>query len=218
MTAPLRAIRGIVFDLDGTLVDSFDDIAGHLNAALVDAGLPTRTHAEIRGWIGSGAGHLVAEAAGHSARAVDVLARYRAHYLAAPFGRTCVFAGLPAVLDAQVASGRVLGVLSNKPHELVVPIADQLLAAWPFRVVIGERVGRPRKPDPEAVLPLLAELGLAPAQCAFVGDSEIDVATARAAGMPGIAVTWGLRDPTALASIGPDFLVATPAELAALFG
>ena len=212
----LRHIRAIVFDLDGTLVDSLPDIAGHLNAALVEAGYPARTLDEIKGWVGVGAAAVVAGAVPDATRVDEVLAKFRAHYRASPYGRTRVFAGLDTALD-QLAGGRVLGILSNKPHELVVRIADHLLARWPFAAVIGERAGRPKKPDPAALLGIADELGVAPDRCVLVGDSEIDVATARAAGMPGIAVTWGLRDAEALASARPDYTVSTPEQLVQLF-
>jgi phosphoglycolate phosphatase len=211
----LGSARAVIFDLDGTLVDSLPDIAGHLNAALADAGFSTYSHAEIRRWVGSGAAQLVARAIGEQ-HVADVLARFRAHYRAAPYGRTRVFAGLGEVLDALAAQH--LAILSNKPHDLVVAIADGLLARWPFRQIIGERPGVLRKPDPTSLLAIAAALEVEPASCVMVGDSEIDIATARAAGMPCVAVSWGLVDEAVLAAAGPDHLVSTPAALAALFG
>lgn len=217
MAGPLAAVRAVVFDLDGTLVDSLPDIAGHLNTALAEAGLPTRTLDEVRGWVGRGADWMVGRAVADPARVPDVIARYRAHYTASPFGRTGVFPGLGDALDALVASGRALGVLSNKPHVQVVPIVDALLARWRFDVIAGERPGVPRKPDPAALVGVLDALGVARDAAVLVGDSEVDVATARAAGVPSVAVTWGLRDPAALAAVAPDHTVETPAQLAALF-
>jgi phosphoglycolate phosphatase len=126
-----------------------------------------------------------------------------------------VFEGLSPALDA-IAVNRRLAVLSNKPHDLVVTIADALLGRWKFGPVVGEKVGVPRKPDPTALLAIANELELAPDDCVLVGDSEIDVATAAAAGMRSVAVTWGLCEPEALA--GATHRVDTPAELARLFG
>lgn len=230
---PLRAARAAIFDLDGTLVDSLPDIAAHLNAAFSDAGLATYSEAEVRTWVGSGAAQLVARAvmARHARgshagvelaalpaadRAIfdDVFARFRARYRAAPYGRTRVFAGLAEALD-QIAPGRRLAILSNKPHDLVVTIAGALLGRWAFAPVLGEQPGTPRKPDPTALLAIAHELELAPAACAFVGDSEIDIATAAAAGMPSVAVTWGLCEPDVLR--GATHVVETPVELARLF-
>ncbi len=230
---PLRSTRAAIFDLDGTLVDSLPDIAGHLNAALADAGLATYSNSEVRTWVGSGAAQLVARAvisrAGSTAqtdsiddfppidRAAfdDVLARFRTHYRSSPHGRTTVFAGLADALD-HISKDRRLAILSNKPHDLVVTIADALLAAWPFSPVLGEQAGTPKKPDPTALLAIAAQLGLAPAACVLVGDSEIDVATATAAGMSSVAVTWGLCDREVLH--GASHIVDSPAELARLFG
>lgn len=209
----LRASRAVIFDLDGTLVDSLPDIAGHLNSALADAGLTTYSHDQIRRWVGSGAAHLVRGAVGE-AHVDDVLARFRAHYRAAPYGRTRVFEGLADALDT-IAVQRELAILSNKPHDLVVTIAEALLIRWKFREVLGEKPGVTRKPDPGALLGIARTLGVSPAECVMVGDSEIDVATARAAGMPSVAVTWGLCDPDVLR--GATHVVTTPVELARLF-
>jgi phosphoglycolate phosphatase len=214
---PLGHVRAIVFDLDGTLVDSLDDIAGHLNAALGEIGLGPYARDEVRRWVGHGVRDLIAHAVGAPDRVGGVIDRFRALYRAAPYGRTSLYAGLDATLDAITARGRVLGVLSNKPHDLAVAIADALLARWPFGAIAGERPGRPLKPDPDAALCMADELGVPPERCVVVGDSEVDVATARGAGMASVAVTWGLRDADVLVGAAPDYLVSTPAELTALF-
>ena len=217
MPGPLRDTRAIVLDLDGTLVDSLADIADHLNAALVDRGFPVRSRDEIRAWVGHGAENLVARAVPRPPDGVrEVLARFRARYAERPVVQTALYPGLAAALDA-IAPGRELAVLSNKPHDLTVAIAAALLAPWPFAVVAGQRAGRPQKPDPAALLEIAAALGVAPAACVLVGDSEIDVATARAAQIPAVAVSRGLRGVEVLRAAGPDHLVATPAELVALF-
>ena len=211
---PLRAIRAAIFDLDGTLVDSLPDIAAHLNTALAEEGLATHSTAEIRTWVGGGAAQLVAHAVGNE-RMPGVLARFRSHYRAAPYGRTAVFPGLGEALDA-IAHQRRVAILSNKPHDLVVTIAEALLAKWSFAPILGENTGTPRKPDPTALLAIAKQLGMAPAECVMIGDSEIDVATAAAAGMPSIAVTWGLCDPDILGEA--THIVTTPEELGRLFG
>jgi phosphoglycolate phosphatase len=207
-------VRAILFDLDGTLVDSLDDIAGHLNSALADIGLPTRSTAEIRGWVGGGAAQLVTLAVSDATKVRDVLDRFRIHYRASPFGRSRVYPGLDAVLDG--LAGRALGVLSNKPHELVTAIAGGLLARWSFQAIAGDRPDRPRKPDPRSLLAVAEELGIPASECALVGDSDIDILTARAAGAIGIAVTWGMTERDVLLAARPDHLVTTPGELAAL--
>jgi len=212
----LRDARAVVFDLDGTLVDSLDDIALHLNAMLASRGLPPRTRAEIGEWVGYGAEQLVVRAMPHPEHVADALAEFRASYRARPVVHTHVFDGLAAVLD-RIATGRKLAVLSNKPHDLTVAVVDALLGRWPFAVVAGQRAGKPHKPDPASLLDVTAELSVDPTDCVMIGDSEVDVATARAAGVPSIAVSWGLRGIDILEMAHPDFLVHTPAELDALF-
>ena len=208
-------IQAVIFDLDGTLVDSLDDIASALGGALGDAGLPAPATATVRGWIGDGARNLVARALDGRADVDAVLARFRERYRAAPIVRTRLYDGLAAALDLLAAPGRSFAVLSNKPHELTQVIAERLLAAWPFAAVFGQRQGMPLKPDPAAALVAADELGVRPARCAFVGDSAVDMHTARAAGMRAVGVTWGFRPRAELEAAGADAIIDHPAQLAA---
>jgi phosphoglycolate phosphatase len=208
----VKPARAILFDLDGTLVDSLDDIAAALVRALADHGLPAPTRASVRSWIGGGAKTLVERAVAPGLVA-PVLERFRAHYAAAPVVHTRVFPGLEVVLDG--IAGRVaLAVVTNKPHELAVQIAAVTLARWPFAVVAGHRSGRALKPSPEPALAVAAELGVAPEECAFVGDAGTDVEAAHAAGMRSVAVTWGYRPREEL--LGAQLVVDEPAGLAQL--
>lgn len=212
----LRGSRALIFDLDGTLVDSLDDIALHLNAMLVARGLGPRSRAEIGEWVGYGAEQLVVRAMPHPEQVADALAEFRAGYRARPVVHTKMYDGLASVLDA-ITDGRKLAILSNKPHDLTVAVADTLLGRWPFAVIAGQRPGKPHKPDPAALLDVAAELAVEPSACVMIGDSEVDIATARAAGVASIGVSWGLRPQAILVEAGPDHLVHRPAELGALF-
>jgi phosphoglycolate phosphatase len=212
----VRSARAVIFDLDGTLVDSLGDIIAHLNGAMTDHGLPARAPVEIGEWVGYGAEQLVQRAVPDAALVPAVLATFRARYRTHPVIDTRVYAGLPAMLDA-LARTRRLAILSNKPHELTVSVVEQLLAQWPFAVVHGQRADRPRKPDPQSLLAVCGELDIPPHDCVLVGDSEVDIETARAAGARGICVTWGLRDPVQLRAANPDLIVDTVAELCALW-
>jgi phosphoglycolate phosphatase len=186
---------------------------------LATRGLEPRSRAEIGEWVGYGAEQLVARALQHPPHREDVadaLATFRASYRARPVVHTRVFADLADVLD-DIAGDRKLAVLSNKPHELTVAVCDALLARWTFAVIAGQRAGVPHKPDPAALLEVAQQLAIDPRECVMVGDSEVDIATARAAGVTSIAVSWGLRPLAILETARPDFLVHTPSELGALF-
>jgi phosphoglycolate phosphatase len=212
----LGAVRAVVFDLDGTLVDSIADIVAHLNAALVDHGLPPCDRSDIGEWVGYGAEQLVVRAVPREDLVTPVLATFRARYRSRPVIDTRVYDGLAPVLDMLAARYR-LAVLSNKPHELTVDVCAALLSRWPFAVIHGQRADRPRKPDRAALEAVARELGVDVHACTLVGDSEVDVATARAAGSASIGVSWGLRPLGVLADARPDYIVHAPHELAALF-
>jgi phosphoglycolate phosphatase len=204
--------RALVFDLDGTLVDSLGDIAHHLDDALAERGLATHDVTQIGHWVGEGTEALVAHAVARPELRDEVAAAYRARYRAHPIVSTHVYPGLPAVLDG--LTDRKLAVLSNKPHDLTCAIAQRLLHRWPFAVIAGEREGWARKPDPTGLRSIIAQLGCAPADAMMIGDTEVDIATAKAAGVRSVAVTWGFRPRERLT--GADALADTPARLAAL--
>ena len=208
-------VRAVIFDLDGTLVDSLENIACALDRALDDHGIERPTRELVRTWIGGGAENLVAHAVGDH-RKDSVLERFRVHYAASPVVHTQLYAGLDAVLDRFVERGLRLAVLSNKPHSLTTTICGVLLARWPFGAVIGAREGVSLKPSPDAALEIAQTLDTPPAQCAFVGDSAIDMLTAQAARMIPVAVTWGFRPRVELAATRPALIADTPDELAAL--
>src|SRR5687768_14098055 len=130
----LTAVRAIVFDLDGTLVDSLADIMAHLNASLADHGLAQRSREEIGEWVGYGAAELVVRAVPREDLVTPVLATFRARYRARPVIDTRVYDGLAPVLDT-LAARYQLAVLSNKPHELTVDVCAALLSRWPFAVI-----------------------------------------------------------------------------------
>ena len=145
------SVSAAVFDLDGTLVDTIDDITTHLNDSLASRGLPTHPRAQIIRWIGHGADYLVRSAVPDASLAPAVLAEYRERYSARPVVSAQLYPGLAAALDV-IARRCKLAVLSNKPQESTTGVAALLLTRWPFAVIAGQRSDHPRKPEAAAAL------------------------------------------------------------------
>jgi phosphoglycolate phosphatase len=209
--------RLVVFDLDGTLVDSVDDLHASVNHALAAVGLPPRSLDEVRGFVGEGARLLLARAVSPADQLLEpALAAWRPHYEAHCLDRTRPYPGVAALL-ASAGAGRTLAVLTNKPGPMARKILAGLGLLPRFAAVVGGDEA-PRKPDPTGLRELMARAGATPAETILVGDSRVDVATGRAAGVPVVAVTWGLGRAEDLAAAGASTLVADAAALArALF-
>jgi len=203
--------RLAVFDLDGTLVDSVDDLAASVNHALGAVGLPLRSRDEVRSFIGDGARVLLERAVGPRRDLLEpALAAWRAHYDAHLLDATRPYPGVP---EALAAARRTLAVLTNKPAPMAVRILAGLGLAGRFAGVVGGG-DAPPKPDPAGARALLARLGVRPEDAVLVGDSPVDAATARNAGMEFVAVTWGLSPREALVGAGAAHLVDRPGDLA----
>lgn len=185
----------MIFDLDGTLVDSLGDIAAAMNHTLAARGFPVHPVDAYRSFIGEGVRKLAERAMppGSDQARESVVAAYEAEYARTLPGSSTLYSGIPALLDALREASVPMAVLSNKPDAPTRRIVEALLWAWPFRAVAGERPGVPRKPDPAGALSLARALDRPPAEVMFVGDTLIDVATARAAGMRPVGVLWGFR-------------------------
>ena len=210
-------LRGAIFDLDGTLVDSLADIAAAMNHSLAQHALPTHPVAAYRYFVGEGVTVLVRKAtpAGRDELHASVLAGYRVYYAEHLFDQTRPFPGIPAMLAELSAEHVRLAVLSNKADAFTRQLVEGLLPGVPFTAIYGERPGVPRKPDPTAALALASEMGVAPEACAFVGDTSVDMNTARNAGMYGVGVTWGFRDAQELREQGARALATSAEELLA---
>lgn len=203
--------RLAILDLDGTLVDSVDDLAASVNHALAALGLPARTTAEIRSFVGEGARVLVARAIAPRDELLEpALALWREHYDAHCLDRTRLYPGVDAAL---AGAGRVLAVHTNKPGALARKILAGLGVSGRFAAIVGGD-DAPRKPDPAGALAIMAQVGASRADTVFVGDSRVDVATARAAGVALVAVTWGLAARDELAAAGATVFARDAAELA----
>jgi len=208
-------VRAILFDLDGTLVDSLDDIAASLNHVLARLSLPRHGREDVERFVGDGARMLVRRAIPESeAHHEDaILERFRAHYSEHLTDHTRAFEGVHELLAALVERGVPSAVLSNKPHAMTVQIVDELFPDHPFVSVLGNRDSVPRKPDPRAALEI-AE-GLA-GPIGFVGDTPVDMETGIAAGMTPIGVAWGMRSAELLRGAGAELILERPRDLLAL--
>ncbi len=213
--------QGLIFDLDGTLVDSLQGIAASLNLALTASGLPVHTPAVVRGFIGNGARILIQRAA--PADADDALLDTLEQAFKGDYDRTwptgtSVYEGVYGLLEVLQQRGYPLAVLSNKPHPFTVAMVSQMFPSIRFASVLGQRAGIPHKPDPAGALEIADALQRLPANCSVIGDSTMDIETAHNAGMRAVAVTWGFHDRQRLIAAGADAMADCPEELAAMFG
>jgi phosphoglycolate phosphatase len=208
----------LLFDLDGTLVDSLPDIASALNHALGGAGLHEVPLDVVRTLVGEGVLRLVEKALALQQADRDAAALARqvvAAYSANPCARTRVFPGIEATLQELHGAGVRLAVLTNKVGSVARALLDELHMTG-FDAVVGEGDGYTRKPSPEAALALIGQFGTSPGRTLMVGDGLPDVAMAHAAGCPVAAVTWGYSDRAALEAQRPEFIVDAPADLIAI--
>ncbi|MEI7911455.1 MAG: HAD-IA family hydrolase [Verrucomicrobiota bacterium] len=211
--------QGLIFDLDGTLVDSLPGIAASLNRALASLELPPHSLRAVRGFIGNGARVLAARAAPERADESLVAAieqAFKADYdLTWPQG-TAAYPGVAGLLTALQSRGIPLAVLSNKPHGFTTAMVSALFPALRFAAVLGQRSGIPHKPDPAGAMEIATLLGLPPQACVVIGDSTMDIETARRAGMQAVAVSWGYHDHDALVATSPDAISDSPEALLGL--
>lgn len=209
--------RAIIFDLDGTLLNTLDDLADSGNAALAALGLPLHPVDDYRYFVGLGVEVLVERMLPAERR--DPETRKRAgeimigEYKRRWKDKTRPYEGVPGLLAALAERGLPACVLSNKPQAYTDLTVDEFFPARPFKLVRGARPEVPNKPHPAGALALAAELALAPGDIVFVGDSATDMKTARGAGMLPVGVLWGFRDEAELVENGAKRLIARPAEL-----
>lgn len=187
--------RAVLFDLDGTLVDTLQDIADAMNRVLEAAGLPSHPIEKYREYVGWGARDLVAKSLppGEEGRVDELLDAFRERYYATPLGTSALYPGIAELLTELEKREVPMGILTNKPEEPALKVVGALMADVPFREVRGAREGVPRKPDPKALLEVAECVGVAPEHCLYLGDTEIDIQTAHAAAMTPIGVAWGFR-------------------------
>ena len=201
---------GIIFDLDGTLLDTLDDLHAAVNHTLAQFHCPPRTLEEVRRFVGNGVDQLVRLSLPGKATDPDVtevIAAYRSYYNAHCREKTGPYAGILQAL-ADLATEYPLAVVSNKPDSAVKPLCREYFGDI---YSLGERKETPRKPAPDMVWQAMSAIGVS--QCIYVGDSEVDILTAKNAGVPCLSVTWGFRNEAELQEAGAQYFCHTPADL-----
>lgn len=208
------------FDLDGTLLDTLADIGGACNRMLSAHGFPQHAIAAYATMVGNGFTRTVERALPPAVLAAlspkvreELTDEARAQYAAHLYDQTVAYPGMTEALAELAGRGMVLAVLSNKPDAWTGPIIRHFFPDIPFALIRGARIGLPLKPDPHVPLAMLAELGLEAPRCAYVGDSDVDMLTARNAGMLPVGAPWGFRGAPELRAAGARLLPERPAQL-----
>ncbi|EPR10832.1 HAD family hydrolase [Ruminiclostridium papyrosolvens] len=208
--------KAILFDLDGTLINSLEDLADSANEALKKHGFKLHPADSYKKFVGNGVRNLIKNASPHGTddSVVDkILEDYRIIYNKNYVNKTRAYDGIHEMLDNLKKAGIKMGVCSNKPHIPTNEIVKKLLGCGYFDVVFGEREGIPRKPDPASLIEAAERLGVAPSQTIYVGDSGGDMESANRAEMLAAGVLWGFREQEELITCGGKILLASPSEL-----
>jgi len=206
-------MTAVLFDLDGTLLDTLQDLTDSVNYTMAQFGCPPRTLKEVRDFIGTGARRLIAQSLPGKADDPDldrVLEVYQAYYKAHCQVKTGPYPGIPEAL-AQIRALCPVAIVSNKPDGAVKALCKEY---FPGVYALGEKSDCPRKPAPDMVHRAMKILGAE--RCIYVGDSDVDIVTARNAGAKCISVTWGFRDKEVLEAAGAEHLCCRAQELPAL--
>jgi phosphoglycolate phosphatase len=207
--------KAILFDLDGTLVNSIYDIAAAMNYALESLGQPTFSVEQYYKMVGNGMKNLCRRALAEDKQDLleELLKRYNARYLAHCCDETKVYDGVPALLRELKSRGYQLALITNKPAPQAKNVMDTLLPGAPLDVVWGQQPPFAVKPDPAVYFHVCSLLGVDPQETLYCGDSDVDILFARNAGAKGIGCLWGFRGEDELKQAGAHFLAAQPLDI-----
>ncbi len=209
-------LTSVIFDLDGTLLDTLQDLADASNQVLLNQNFPTHTTESYKLFVGQGLQHLIKQIVppGTDNRIVEKCrADFEEIYSKIWNRNCCPYRGINDMLSALAKMGVRMGVLSNKPHSFTLPFTDEFFPNRPFEIVLGQREGFARKPNPDVALDIAKVLGSTPENTFFVGDSGVDMQTAANSGMRSIGVTWGFRTEAELIENGAERIINHPKEL-----
>jgi phosphoglycolate phosphatase len=209
--------KAVLFDLDGTLIDTVDDIGDAVNRVLSNRKFPTHSISTYRLFIGEGVKMLFTRALPEEDRNQDLITAclkefiedYRCSYNV----KTKLYDGVPELLDMLKLRGLKLAILSNKPHPITKDCVAFFLSKWDFKVVLGQQDSIPRKPDPQGALEVAQRLKILPSQFIYLGDTATDMKTAVSAGMFPVGVLWGFRSLEELMENGARVVIDEPIQL-----
>ncbi|MBE6750145.1 MAG: HAD family hydrolase [Ruminococcaceae bacterium] len=214
-------IKAVLFDLDGTLVNSLCDLANSTNYALNEFGFPTHETEKYKYFVGDGMPKLIERVLPDNKRddktQKEVLELFLSHYAKHFVDETVVYDGIEALLGEISKSGIKTAVISNKAQPMAEAVVDKLFGQR-FNIVCGKQEGFPAKPDPTLTLKVIEELKVKPNECLFVGDSGMDMAVAVNADCIGVGVLWGFRTKEELEQNGAKYIVSNPSEILDIIG
>lgn len=210
-------VQAIIFDFDGTIVNTLDDLANAVNYTLRAFDLPEHPVEAYKHLVGNGVETLIKRASGNDSRAEEICSSYKEYYNQHMTDVSRPYAGIVELLNALSAKGVKMAVLSNKPDDATKALVKQFFPEITFACVTGASEHVPVKPDPTGVRVTLENLSVSPQNCVFAGDSNVDMQTAKNAGCTACGVLWGFRDGQELLEAGADYLCAQPSDILDLF-
>ena len=209
--------KAVVFDLDGTLVDSAADLGNAVNRVLKAHGFPVHDISRYQDFIGSGAEMMVKRALPDNSREDSILKECLSEFMNDYNENfdvdTVLYDGIPELLDHLSDKSIILTLLTNKPEQITLKLSESLLSVWDFKVVMGSSEGIPKKPDPTGAKLLLEKIGIQGSQTVYFGDSGIDMKTAVSSGMLPVGVLWGFRDREELETSGAKYIIEKPLDI-----
>ncbi len=209
--------KAVLFDLDGTLLDTIEDMGDAVNRILEQNGFPAHNMDTYSRFVGDGAINLIIRALPEDKR-IDTIIHPCLDAFLEDYGRnwnvkTRPYDGIPELLDTLTARRLKMAVLSNKPHKYTKKCVEGFLPDWNFDVILGQRNDVPKKPDPAGALEVAAQLNIPPSDFLYLGDTETDLKTANAAGMFPVGVLWGFRSAKELQENGAKVLIKRPLDI-----
>lgn len=212
----MKPIRAVLFDLDGTLLDTLDNITAAVNHTLAAYDMPPRSREQVRDFVGNGVNNLIDRAVADGTdqeTTAQVLTDFKPYYAAHTLDFTAPYDGILPALERLQAAGIKMAIVSNKPDASTEALRQRFFAEY-IPIAYGDHPDRPRKPAPDSAFMALERLGVFADEAIFVGDGDADVQTAVNAGLPCISVSWGFRDVADLRAAGATYIVDTPSEMA----